>query len=46
MAVSDKSRYDRIFLQVTHKGGYSAINYIKRFQNEQALSVSVGNNYA
>ena len=41
-----KSRYDRTFQQVTHKGGESAINYIKRFQNAQALSVSVGNSYS
>ena len=41
MTFSDKSRYDRTFQQVTHKGGESAINYIKRFQNAHALSVSV-----
>ena len=46
MTFADKSRYDRIFQQVTHKGGESAINYIKRFQNTQALSVSVGNSYS
>ena len=46
MNVSDKSIYDRIFNQVTNKGGESAINYIKRFQNAQALSVSVGNYYS
>ena len=45
MTFADKSRYDRIFQQVTHKGGESAINYIKIFQNAQALSVSVGNSY-
>ena len=33
MTFADKSRYDRNFQQVTHKGGESAINYIKRFQN-------------
>ena len=33
MNFADKSRYDRTFQQVTHKGGESAINYIKRFQN-------------
>ena len=43
MTSADKSRYDRIFQQVTHKGGESAINYIKRFQFAQALAVSVGN---
>ena len=41
MTFADKSRYDRIFQQVTHKGGESAINYIKRFQNSHYLSVSV-----
>ena len=46
MTFADKSRYDRTFQQVTHKGGESAINYIKRFQNSQALSVSVGNRYS
>ena len=46
MTFADKSRYDRTFQQVTHKGGESAINYIKRFQNAQALSVSVGNRYS
>ena len=46
MTFTDKSRYDRTFQQVTHKGGDSAINYIKRFQNAHALSVSVGNNYS
>ena len=43
MTFSDKNRYDRTFQPVTHKGGESAINYIKRFQNSHALSVSVGN---
>ena len=43
---ADKSRYDRIFKQVTHKGEEYAINYIKRFQNAHALSVSVGNSYS
>ena len=46
MTFADKSRYDRTFQQVTHKGGESAINYIKRFQNAQVLSVSVGNSYS
>ena len=45
MTFSDKSRYDRTLQQVTHKGGEYSINYIKRFQNAQALSVSVGNSY-
>ena len=38
MTFADKSRYDRTFQQVTHKEGESAIKYIKRFQNAQALS--------
>ena len=46
MTFADKSRYDRTFQQVTHKGGESAINYIKRFQNAHALSFSVGNSYS
>ena len=46
MTFADKSRYDRTFQKVTHKGSESAINYIKIFQNAQALSVSVGNIYA
>ena len=46
MTLSDKSIYDRTFKQVTHKGGEYAINYIKRFQNAYALSVSLGNSYS
>ena len=46
MTFADKSRYDRIFQQVTHKGGEYEINYIKIFQNSQNLSVSVGNYYS
>ena len=45
MTFADKSRYDRTFQQVTHKGGGSAINYIKGFQNAHALSVLVGSSY-
>ena len=37
MTFTDKSRYDRIFHQVAHKGGESAMNYINIFQNAQAL---------
>ena len=46
MTFADKGRHDSTFQQVKHKGGESAINYIKRFQNAHALSVSVGNNYS
>ena len=45
MTFSGKSIYDSNFQQVTHNGGESEINYIKRFQNAQAFSVSVGNSY-
>ena len=41
-----KSIDDKMFQQVTHIGGDSSMNYTKRFQNEQALSFSVGNIYA
>ena len=46
MTFADKSRYDRNFQQVTHKGGESAINYIKIFKNAHALSISEGNSYS
>ena len=37
MTFSGKSRYDRTFQQVTHKGGGSAMIYIKIFHNAHAL---------
>ena len=43
MTFADKSRYDRTFQQVKHKGGESAISYIKIFHNAHALSVLVVN---
>ena len=43
MTFSDRIRYDRTFQQVRYKGGESAMNYIKRFQNAHGLSISVGN---
>ena len=46
MIFSDKSRYDRTFQQVTHTGGESAINYIKRLHNAYVLSISVVNSYS
>ena len=46
MNFADKSRYDRTFQQVTNTGAEYAIKYIQRFQNAQALSVSVGNSYS
>ena len=39
-------RYDRLLQQVTHKGGESEMNYIKRFKNVQDFSVLVGNIYS
>ena len=46
MTFSDKIRYGTIMQKVAHKGEDSAMNYIKRFQNSQALSISVRNNYS
>ena len=46
MIFSDKRRYDKISQEVTHKGGESAMKYIKRFQNAQALSFSLVNTYS
>ena len=46
MNFSDKSRYDRTFQQVIHKGGGYEMNYIGRFQNARVLSVSVGKSYS
>ena len=46
MTFADKIRYGRIFQKVTHKGGGSAMNCIKIFQNSEDLSVSVGNIYS
>ena len=45
MTFADKSRYGSFSQQLTHKGGELAMNYIKIFQNSQALSVSVGSTY-
>ena len=46
MYFGDKSRYGSIFQQVTHKGGEYTTNYIKIFQDAQALNVSVGKKYS
>ena len=45
MTFADRSRSGRIFQQVAHKGGESAINYIKIPQDAQDFSDSVGNTY-
>ena len=42
MNFDDKIRYDIILQKLTHKGGESARNYIKIFQNTQASPVSFG----
>ena len=46
MNFSDKNRYNRLFQQVSHEGGESAINFINTFRNAQALSVSMGKSYS
>ena len=47
MSFSDNSKYDRIFQKNSHiKGGESAMNYIKTFQNAEDLSVYVGKSYS
>ena len=37
MTFYEKSRYNRLFHKVVHKGGESEIKYTKRFQNEKRL---------
>ena len=45
MSFANKSRHERIFQQVKHKGGESAMNYIIRFQNWKGfLSFSLKKN--
>ena len=43
MTYADQSINDRMFLNVVHKGGEFKNNYIKRFHNDKALEISVGN---
>ena len=45
MTFGDQSRYNIMFQKVFHKGGESAINYIKIFHNDKDLEISVGNSY-
>ena len=45
MTFDDQRRYNIMFQQVLHKGGKSAINCIKIYQNAKALKISVGNSY-
>ena len=46
MTFADKSRYNRTFQHVTHKGWEYEMNYIKIFKNVHALSISVENSYS
>ena len=46
MTFANKSKYDRTFQQVPHKGVEYAMNYVKIFQNAHVLSISVGNSYS
>ena len=43
MNFSDQISYNRMFQQVIQKVGDSEINYIKIFQNDKALEISLGN---
>ena len=43
MNFSYQNGYNIIFHKVAHKGGESATNHIKRFQNSKALKISVAN---
>ena len=43
MTFADQIIYDRMFQKVVHKGGEFKNNYIKRFQNDKALGISVVN---
>ena len=43
MTSSDQSRYNRLFYNLIHKGGESAINYIKIFHNTKPRVISVVN---
>ena len=45
MNFSNKSRYNRLFQLLMHKGGESEINYIKRLQNTKALEILVENTF-
>ena len=46
MYKATKSRYNSTFYKVKHREGESAMDYIKIFQNSEALYVSVGNYYS
>ena len=43
MNFADQISYNRMFQQVIQKVGDSEINYIKIFQNDKALEISLGN---
>ena len=40
-----KSIHNRLFQHLIYKGGEAATNYIKRFENDKALVIPVGNSY-
>ena len=46
MIFYEQIRYNILFKNVIHNGGESTINYIKTFQNDKALEISVVNNYS
>ena len=46
MTLADQSRYNRLVWKVIQKVGESEINYIKIFQYDKALAISVGNIYS
>ena len=46
MTLYEKSRYNRLLQEVTHKGGVSSMSYIKISQNTQALLVPEGRSYS
>ena len=45
MTFVEQSRYNKLYQQVIHKGGESAINYIKIFHNAKALVISERTSY-
>ena len=46
MTFSDQSSYNILFNKVTHNRGVAETNYLKIFQNDKALEISVGNSYS
>ena len=46
MTFSDQSSYNILFNKVTHNREVAETNYLKIFQNDKALKISVGNSYS